>query len=129
MAAPAQRGFRGTLGFRSAGAVELWDPLTGAATPAGVVRRAGNGSLVALDLPPSGSVFVVFRTSAKTAPSSVVRVERDGAPVADAQAPGAAAAVPQVLSASYGDPNDAARRTNVTARVREALGNGSRVTA
>ena len=87
VAAPAPQGFRGTLRFRAAGAVELWNPLTGEATPAGVVRREGETSLVALDLPPSGSVFVVFRGAGQTAANRVVRLEHDGVTVADAQAP------------------------------------------
>jgi hypothetical protein len=60
VAAPAQQAFRGTLKFRAAGVSELWDPLTGAVTPANLVRRDGETSQVALDLPQSGSVFVVF---------------------------------------------------------------------
>lgn len=61
VAAPSADGFHGTLRFRATGAVELWNPITGQTTPADVQRREGGTSLVALDLPASGSVFVVFR--------------------------------------------------------------------
>jgi hypothetical protein len=61
VAAHAEQGFRGELGFRAAGAVELWDPVTGETMAAPAVRREAGRTHVALDLPPSGSVFVVFR--------------------------------------------------------------------
>ena len=85
VATPARQGFRGTLQFRSTGAVELWDPLTGNAKPAGVVRRVGSTTFVALDLPPSGSIFVMFRKFDRISPRAVVRVERDGTILADAK--------------------------------------------
>ncbi len=125
VAAPAHQGFKGTLRFRSAGDVELWDPLTGAMTPAGIVRRDGKTSLVALDVPPSGSVFVVFRAGDKTALNRLVRLEHDGATVADAKVPGASVANgPQVVSASYGDPANPARRKDVADLVRADLARG-----
>jgi len=125
LAAPAQRAFRGTLRFRSVGAVELWDPLTGATTPAGVVRRDGPTSLVALDLPPSGSLFVVFRAGDRGAGNRVVRLELDGVTLADATAPRSVATGPQVVSATYGDPADPARRADVTEKVRQDLSRGA----
>jgi len=67
VAAHADQGFTGTLGFRSDGVVELWDPVTGKTTPAQTVRRESSHTRVALDLPPSGSVFVVFRKTGQAA--------------------------------------------------------------
>ena len=64
VAATAQQAFKGTLRFRATGNVELWDPVTGKSTPA-AAQREGAQTQVALDLPPSGSVFVVFRKTGK----------------------------------------------------------------
>lgn len=124
VAAPAQQGFRGTLRFRSVGAVSFWNPLSGAVTSAEVVRREGRTSLVALDLAPAESVFVVFRRTGQTASNCVVRLEHDGVTVADAQAPGRMASGLQVVSASYGDPSDPTRRLEVTDLVRQDMARG-----
>jgi hypothetical protein len=124
IAAPAQQGFHGTLQFRSVGAVELWDPLKGEVKSAGVARRTGSTSLVAVDLPPSGSVFVVFRRSAQTGLNGIVSVERNGVMVADVQVTSAVTVSPTVVSASYGDPADSARQKDVTDRVRQDLTRG-----
>lgn len=67
VAAHAERGFSGTLGFRAQGAVELWDPVTGKTTRAPSVKIEGERTQVALDLPTSGSVFVVFRKTGQAA--------------------------------------------------------------
>ncbi|MGE5612198.1 MAG: glycosyl hydrolase [Bacillota bacterium] len=122
-----QQGFRGTLRFRATGAVELWNPLTGDRTPAGVVRREGDTSLVALELPPSGSLFVVFRPGDRPALNRVVRVEHDGATVADAQVPRVVADGLQVMSATYGDLSDPSRCLNVTDKVRQDRARGINV--
>jgi hypothetical protein len=128
VAAPAQQGFRGTLRFRAVGSVELWNPLTGEGTPAGVVRSEGGTSLVALDLPPSGSCFVVFRGAGQSPANRMVRLEHDGVTVANAQAPGVLnRSLLQVVSASYGDPANAQRRTDVTGLVRQSLARGANV--
>ncbi len=124
VAASSPQGFRGTLRFHAVGAVELWNPLTGTATSAGVVRRDADTSLVALELPPSGSVFVVFRGAGQTTSNHVVRLEHDGATVADAQATRKVASGLQVVSASYGDPANPARRMDVTDLVRQDLSRG-----
>ncbi|HCC52480.1 MAG TPA: hypothetical protein DEQ30_10825 [Porphyromonadaceae bacterium] len=58
--APEGKGFKGTLDFRSAGAVELWDPVTGTVTPK-YGDRNGNRTSVSLDLLQAGSCFLVFR--------------------------------------------------------------------
>ena len=62
-------GFSGTLDFRNAGHVEIWDPVTGAITPA-EAQRNGERTLVTLDLPPAGSCFVVFRKKGNPTPQS-----------------------------------------------------------
>jgi hypothetical protein len=124
VAAPERDGFRGTLRFRAAGEVELWNPVTGAVVPAGLVRREGGTSLVALDLPPSGSVFVVFRNAGGEKAKSIVRLERDGMIEADLHGPGVMTAGPQVVSASYGDPGNRARRKDVAELVRRDLAAG-----
>ena len=59
--APKGGGFSGTLDFRNdLGRAEIWDPVTGILTSA-EARRSGSRTLVTLDLPQSGSCFVVFR--------------------------------------------------------------------
>ena len=119
------RGFRGTVKFRADGEAELWDPLTGAARPAGVVRCEKGMSLVALELPPSGSIFVVFRGAGQPPGNRVVRLERDGAIIAEARVGREAGSGVEVVSASYGDPGNAARRTDVTEQVRQDLARGA----
>ena len=63
--APKGSGFKGTLNFRNSGNIEIWDPLTGTASPA-AASTTGNRAQVMLDLPQAGSCFVVFRKSGKT---------------------------------------------------------------
>lgn len=87
LAAPERDGFRGTLRFRARGAVELWNPLTADVTPVGIVRRDGETSLVALELPPSGSVFLVFRAGGRKTENGILRLEHNGVTVADLSAP------------------------------------------
>ena len=95
VAAPAQHGFRGSLGFRSQGKAEVWNPVTGTVSDAGAVSREGAYSRVALDIPPAGACFVVFRQDREEGPT-VARVERDGVPVIDTRAAAQAAPLPQV---------------------------------
>lgn len=99
VAAPASQGFRGALQFRASGAVELWDPLTGQTTPADAQQRKGDTTLVSLDLPPSGSTFVVFRRNARTPAGTFVQVTHDGTTVADARVPGLQAGAPSTPNA------------------------------
>lgn len=126
VAAQGCEGFRGTVQFRSSGAVALWDPVSGMATPVAAARSVKGGTLVALDLPPSGSVFVMFRPARNVSPR-LVRVEHDGASVADAHQPHLIPMGPQVLSASYGHPSDPARRKDVAELVRQDLARGLKV--
>jgi hypothetical protein len=63
--------------FRVSGkGAEIWDPLSGERRPGVVAADDGAATRLPLDLPPHGSVFVVFRPGAP--PPSVVAVERDG---------------------------------------------------
>jgi hypothetical protein len=62
--APKGSGFSGSLNFHNRGNVEIWDPVTGAATPV-ASTRSGNYTQVPLDLPRAGSCFVVFRKDEK----------------------------------------------------------------
>jgi len=125
VAAPLKQGFNGTLRFRSTGKVELWNPQTGEVSPAGIVRYDGNGTLVALNIPPSAAVFVLFNGD-QNPQSAVVRVEHNGECIADAGAPHAADFVvrEEVLSASYGDPKNNERRIDVAEKIRSALARG-----
>lgn len=75
VAAPEREGFRGALRFRARGTAELWNPVTGQVTRPGLVRHEGETSIVALDLPPSGSVFVVFRGVSQKPTKDIVRLQ------------------------------------------------------
>ena len=57
---PEGRAFEGTVGFRAAGRVQIWDPVSGGIRDLPSVERGGR-SYVALNLPVSGSCFLVFR--------------------------------------------------------------------
>jgi hypothetical protein len=59
ISAPKDKGFSGELSFRSAGYIELWDPNTGTSRPI-ASRRAGDRTIINLDLIKSNSCFVVF---------------------------------------------------------------------
>ena len=65
----SREGFDGTLGFRSRGEVEVWNPVSGTVTGAKRVTREGNRSHVAVTLPSAGACFVVFRHDMKSAAS------------------------------------------------------------
>ena len=56
--------FSGEVEFRAEGAAELWNPVTGEATPLNVERR-GEYAVVNLDMPQAGSCFVVFNHKGK----------------------------------------------------------------
>ena len=62
-------------------APELWDPVTGASTPAAVYACEGGRVRVGLELGPCQSLFVVFRSPAPA--ESRVRVARNGASILD----------------------------------------------
>lgn len=58
--APEGKGFNGELSFRATGVAELWDPVTGTSHSVEHIQQ-GEYSKVKLDLPKSGSCFIVFR--------------------------------------------------------------------
>jgi hypothetical protein len=63
--------------FRVSGkGAEIWDPLSGERRPVVVAVDDGTATRLPLDLPPHGSVFLVFRPG--TAAPSLVALERDG---------------------------------------------------
>jgi hypothetical protein len=70
--------------FRVDGRVpEVWDATTGTIAPAAVYACEGGRVRVGLELPPAGSLFVVFRTAAP--PETRTAIARDGTPVAQSQ--------------------------------------------
>lgn len=61
---PKGKNFEGTLSFRAQGIVELWDPVNGHIRQV-ESEYANNLTSVKLDLPQSGSCFVVFKPNDK----------------------------------------------------------------
>jgi hypothetical protein len=59
ISAPKDTAFSGELSFRNDGFVELWDPVTGTSKPV-ASRRAGDRTIINLDLAKSNACFVVF---------------------------------------------------------------------
>jgi hypothetical protein len=59
ISAPKDKGFSGEVSFRNTGFVELWDPASGTSKSI-ASRRAGDRTIVNLDLVKSNSCFVVF---------------------------------------------------------------------
>ena len=125
VAAPAERGLRGALDFRSVGRAEVWDPVSGSVAEAGAVVREGSRSRVALDLPPAGACFVVFRRDGQPG-NPVARVTRDGLPVIDARGPAKVEPGPRVVSARYGDLAREGRWVDVSAKVQAAVDRGEK---
>ena len=66
-------GYRGEVGFRATGSVQLWDPVTGTVTPAPVVATANGRTTLAFDFASGESAFVVFgKTGAGKAASAAM---------------------------------------------------------
>ena len=61
VAAPYGNEFKGDLSFPDYGIPEIWDPVTGDIEPVSTVKSGSGRITVNLDLPRSGSCFVVFR--------------------------------------------------------------------
>jgi hypothetical protein len=78
VAAHADKGFSGSVNFRAQGAVEWWDPLTGKTSPARAQRKGDDRTEVALELPPSGAGFVVFRSEVRGAAAEPVAASAAG---------------------------------------------------
>ena len=123
VATPAFSPLRGSLGFRATGKVEIFDAISGTSRVATVTKREGERTFVALDLPPSGSAFVVFRKGQSAA--SVASISRDGKTIFDAAAPPKIERGIQIIKAIYGIENDAQRQVDVTARIQEMLDKGA----
>ena len=83
VAAARDQSLRANLSFRAQGRPEFWDPLTGTSRPAAIFHRQDAHTLIPLDLPAAGSVFVVFRKGEAT--PVVTRIERDGMVLVDAR--------------------------------------------
>jgi hypothetical protein len=70
--------------FRVGGRMpELWDAVTGAIAPAAVYATEGGRVRVGLELPPAGSVFVVFRSPAPA--ETRTAIAKDGVTVLQSQ--------------------------------------------
>jgi hypothetical protein len=59
----------------SVGYAQYWDPLDGSMHPAQAVSSGEQGTAVAIDLPPLGSIFVIFGLEENPAPSPVAYEE------------------------------------------------------
>lgn len=127
--APRAAALRGGFTFRATGQVELFDPLTGQSRPAAVVRKDGSRTHVALDLPPAGSIFVVFRRGQPRLTGEPrltwTRIEYEGTSLLDALAPPRLETGLTVVKAMYGDAADPARQLDVTERVRHDVLQGA----
>lgn len=60
VSANGPEGYKGEVDFRAAGAVQLWDPVTGETAPAPVVAAANGRTTLAFDFASGESAFVVF---------------------------------------------------------------------
>ncbi len=58
-------GFKATLKFRATAKAEIWDPMTGKISNARIVATDTTGTRVDIALPPSGSLFVLFKSEKK----------------------------------------------------------------
>jgi hypothetical protein len=95
---------------------ELWWPDSGQMQRAAMFDVKDGLTDVALSLPPSGSVFVVFRERLG-ASDSIVSLARNGKPVASLAAATKLKIV--VQKATYGPPGDAKRTRDVKAKVQK----------
>ncbi|TVP79768.1 MAG: hypothetical protein EA353_05430, partial [Puniceicoccaceae bacterium] len=68
--------------FRAQGRPELWDPLTGKVEPVVIYHQESEHTVIPLDLPAAGSVFVVFHNEPSHPP--LTAISRDGQTLVDA---------------------------------------------
>ena len=101
---------------------ELWDPETGEIAPLAIYQTTVTGISLPLRLEESGSVFVLFRPSAKPA-VPVVSFTRNGQPVLVPSRP----PVIKIQSATYGVPGDAARTRDVQGKLQALVDRGEPV--
>jgi hypothetical protein len=118
----AQATLQTSAGFRVTGKEpELWFPETGRISKATVYHETNGVTTVGLELPPAGSVFVVFR-KARSGDDPVVSVSKDGKALLVANAP---THVPiRILSAAYGVPGDTQRTRDVRTKVQSLVDSG-----
>lgn len=76
VSAPRGKGFSGELSFRTNGAAELWDPVTGTFRSI-ESRRDGDRTVIKLDLIKSNSCFIVFRKNGAGSVASKVVKNKD----------------------------------------------------
>lgn len=112
-----------SCGFRVTGKLpELWWPETGKREAAAVFAEKDGVTYVSWTMPPTGSVFVVFRQPVP-AIDRIVSVKRDGK-ILMAAAP----AIPlpiEVVSARYGVLDDPAKTRDVTKKVQAQVDAGN----
>jgi hypothetical protein len=78
LSAPEAKEYKGTVAFRSKGAAEIWNPLTGEARGIASTLMEDRYTHIEIDLPAGTSCFVVFREDAvrpEKSPSVVERAE------------------------------------------------------
>lgn len=111
--------------FRMAGPrPELWDPETGRTAPIALYDTANGMTRIPLVLPPTSSVFVIFRTGQSSPANEVVRsISRDGKMLLQA---GGRQAPPkiEILSAIYGKPAGRAHTRNAKANIQKLVDGG-----
>jgi hypothetical protein len=73
------------LHFRSQGTPELWNPVDGSVTPIATLHATETGTMVPIQLPVSGSTFVVFRP--EPAQPGIRRITFDGDVLLDVHDP------------------------------------------
>ena len=104
-------------------APELWNPQTGRIVRTAAYECNRDTTAVSLNLEPYGSVFVVFRKGS-TASSSVVKLFHNGNNILTSGWGSTAARDLQIVSASYGPPEDSTRTRNVEGIVRNLINHG-----
>jgi hypothetical protein len=99
---------------------ELWWPDTGRIEAAAAWKDERGVTTLPLELPPAGSVFVVFREDSRGM-DPIVRLRRDGH---DLWSGTSQTGLIEVRSARYGILNDPERTKDVTAAVRKRVAEG-----
>lgn len=72
-----------TLDFRATGKVQFWDPLANTIAPAPILARTKGRTQISIQLPASGSLFVIF--SSEAAESTFTSVDFNGERLLDAK--------------------------------------------
>ena len=71
LSTPEEKGYQGTILFRTKGNAEVWDPLTGDTKGLASKPAEGGSTQVEMDLPAGTSCFVVFREGKASRPEKV----------------------------------------------------------